>query len=147
MDKEPEMMDRKSRVFLTHHNYVSWYKKIVEESISLYGIYDLLLEGVEPSFEVDPPDYRVKAVNIGDAKTNDRNVRDGHVIDDKGNYLIVDDRTKNLREKVYLQKLAEVASRKEKFENSKRVIKRILIQTLSTEIKDMLQNEGLYLRT
>jgi len=143
MEKESELIEKKSKLLLSHHNYASWYKRIIEESISQFGIYDLLTEGIEPNFEVELPDYKVKAVSVGDAIIPEKNVKDGYVVDDRGNYIIVEDRTKNLREKVYLQKLAEMSAKKEKFETSKRVIKRIIIQTLSVEIKDMLQNEGI----
>jgi len=142
MEREIDNSDRRIKFLLSHHNYTSWYKRILEESINQFGVYQLLSKGLEPDFEVDPPDYRIKAISIGDSYTPDKNVKDGYIIDDRGNFIIIDDRGKNLKEKVYLQKLAEMSSRKEKFEASKRNIKRIIIQSLSIEIKDMLQNEG-----
>ena len=139
MNKDSEISDN---LLLSHDNYLSWYNRILEESMFHYGIYELSTEGVEPNFEVDYPDYRVRAITIGDSYTSERNIRDGYIMDDSGCFMSVDDRAKNFRDKVYLLKLAEMSSKREMFESSIRVIKRIIIQTLSPEKKDMLQNEG-----
>ena len=56
MNKNSEISDD---LLLSHHSYVSWYNRILEESMFHYGIYELLTEGVAPNFEVDYPDYVV----------------------------------------------------------------------------------------
>ena len=48
MERESDVMEKKNRLILNHHNYVSWYKRILEESISQYAVYDLLLDGKSP---------------------------------------------------------------------------------------------------
>jgi len=128
--------------YLTTQNYIGWHKRLVEESLNLVGIYELLTTGVEKRFDIIEPEYRIRAITEGARVTPENRILNGFIIDAGGEYLTVSEAVRSEIYKKWQREVDRIEAKKEKYEMAKRIIKKYIVQHLGTEIKEMLINEG-----
>ena len=138
------MDENNKNKFLTRDNFVPWYKRMIEETCHMSGIEDLLVDGIEKQFTVKEPEYRVRAINEGDARTPDNRQIDGYVINSAGVFLELAESVKKRVDKVYIENLKKSLDRQERYDSNKKSAKKIIVQNIGKEVKDMLQLEPEY---
>ena len=129
---------------LTRDNYVPWFKRLIEETCHMQGIEELLMDGKEKEFRVKEPEYRIPAIKEGDALTPDNRQREGYIINSSGNFLELAESVKKRLDKIYIRAIEKASDKQDKYESNKRATKKIIIQNIRKEVKDMLQLEPNY---
>ena len=138
------MEDNNKNRILTRDNYVPWFKRLIEDTCHMQGIEELLMDGKEMEFRVKEPEYRIPAIKEGDALTPDNRQREGYIINSSGNFLELAESVKKRLDKIYIRALEKASDKQDKYENNKRSTKKIIIQNIGKEVKDMLQLEPNY---
>ena len=138
------MEDINKNKFLTRDNFVPWFKRIIEDTCHMPGIEDLLVDGIEKEFKVKEPEYRIPALTEGEAITPENRRRDGFITNSLGNFLELSEAVRKRVDKVYFKALEKALDKQDKYETNKKLAKKLIVQNIGKEIKDMLQIEPNY---